>query len=169
MGCTSEKQVRGGVHFRKAGERWGDVDYPSTLLVLLSIPPPSSPPLLLPPPSTHLPPLPPPLPCLSCDAAFDPSLCPPDCPRPCVRICPAAAIHMPHPSPAVSPASDMPRRHVDTSAATPSVAAIGSQEGVQPDRCYGCGRCVPVCPHGLIGTLPRSANRFPQSVSEWRI
>ncbi len=28
--------------------------------------------------------------------------------------------------------------------------AIGEQGGVQPSRCYGCGRCLPSCPLGLI-------------------
>ena len=28
--------------------------------------------------------------------------------------------------------------------------AIGAGGGVREDRCYGCGRCLPVCPHGLI-------------------
>ncbi|MFM7311798.1 MAG: 4Fe-4S binding protein, partial [Cyanobium sp.] len=28
--------------------------------------------------------------------------------------------------------------------------AIGDQGGVIPERCYGCGRCLPACPLGLI-------------------
>ena len=28
--------------------------------------------------------------------------------------------------------------------------AIGPAGGVQAARCYGCGRCLPACPHGLI-------------------
>ena len=28
--------------------------------------------------------------------------------------------------------------------------AIAATGAVQSDRCYGCGRCLPVCPHGLI-------------------
>ncbi|MEI6829486.1 MAG: LdpA C-terminal domain-containing domain [Synechococcaceae cyanobacterium ELA445] len=28
--------------------------------------------------------------------------------------------------------------------------AIGPSGGVAEDRCYGCGRCLPLCPHGLI-------------------
>jgi Fe-S-cluster-containing hydrogenase component 2 len=28
--------------------------------------------------------------------------------------------------------------------------AIGAVGGVEPDRCYGCGRCRPACPLGLI-------------------
>ena len=54
-------------------------------------------------------------------ASFDPLRCPPDCPRPCARVCPALAI--------------------------PAVTEGG---GVHADRCYGCGRCLPACPLGLI-------------------
>ena len=54
-------------------------------------------------------------------AWFDPGRCPPDCPRPCERLCPAQAI-----------------------------APAGAPRGVFEERCYGCGRCLPACPHGLI-------------------
>lgn len=54
-------------------------------------------------------------------ASFDPRRCPPDCPRPCARVCPALAI--------------------------PMAPAAG---GVSSERCYGCGRCLPACPLGLI-------------------
>ncbi|MEB3200874.1 MAG: LdpA C-terminal domain-containing domain [Synechococcaceae cyanobacterium] len=57
-------------------------------------------------------------------AWFDPELCPAACPRPCERVCPALAI---------------PPRH-----ATPP----GS--GVLEAACYGCGRCLSLCPAGLI-------------------
>lgn len=55
-------------------------------------------------------------------AWFDPLHCPPDCPRPCERVCPAHAIVRPSPG----------------------------EPGVLADRCYGCGRCLPACPLGLI-------------------
>lgn len=55
-------------------------------------------------------------------AWFDPQRCPSDCRRPCELACPALAI---------------------------GVAATGAP-GVLPDRCYGCGRCLPACPLGLI-------------------
>jgi Fe-S-cluster-containing hydrogenase component 2 len=50
-------------------------------------------------------------------AVFDPQYCPADCLRPCVSVCPAEAI-----------------------AFTPT------HQGVITDRCYGCGRCLPICP-----------------------
>ncbi|MEB3336384.1 MAG: LdpA C-terminal domain-containing domain [Leptolyngbyaceae bacterium] len=53
-------------------------------------------------------------------AEFDPSLCPPDCPRPCETICPAQAIVF--------------NRSED------------NFSGVIDQQCYGCGRCLPVCP-----------------------
>ena len=56
-------------------------------------------------------------------AAFDPTSCPPDCPRPCETICPAQAI-----------------------AFTPAAS------GVIAERCYGCGRCLPICPIQHITT-----------------
>jgi Fe-S-cluster-containing hydrogenase component 2 len=55
-------------------------------------------------------------------AVFDPTICPTECPRPCVNICPADAI-----------------------------AFTDQQQGVIVDRCYGCGRCLPICPIQIIG------------------
>ncbi len=59
-------------------------------------------------------------------AVFDPTQCPADCPRPCERICPADAIAL----------SDN----------------IHTSVGVLRDRCYGCGRCLPICPTQNITT-----------------
>lgn len=61
-------------------------------------------------------------------AVFDPTRCPANCERPCQRICPAAAICF-----------------------TPE------RQGVVRDRCYGCGRCLPLCPLGLIHTEEQPA------------
>ena len=53
-------------------------------------------------------------------ATFDPTLCPIDCLRPCEQICPAEAIVF-----------------------SPSRSEFS---GVIDSQCYGCGRCLPVCP-----------------------
>jgi len=58
-------------------------------------------------------------------ATFDPASCPSDCPRPCERVCPAAAIRW------------------------------EEAAGVIDERCYGCGRCLPVCPLQHISTRHR--------------
>ena len=68
-------------------------------------------------------------------AEFDPNFCPSGCPRPCESICPAQAI------------------------------AFNPDEfsGVISSRCYGCGRCLPICPIGLIGT--RSHRLTPAAIA----
>lgn len=68
-------------------------------------------------------------------AEFDPACCPSDCPRPCQRICPVNAIKF---------------ANTETS-------------GVITQRCYGCGRCLPVCPQQLIVT--RSYAASPQMIA----
>ncbi|KAK9724942.1 hypothetical protein RND81_05G110700 [Saponaria officinalis] len=57
-------------------------------------------------------------------AAFDPSDCPLDCSRPCEAVCPANAIKL--------------------------EKGASLQGGVINERCYGCGRCLPVCPYDKI-------------------
>ena len=59
-------------------------------------------------------------------AEFNPTECPTDCPRPCERICPAQAIIFNN-------------KKEDFS-------------GVLSEKCYGCGRCLPICPYGIIYT-----------------
>lgn len=61
-------------------------------------------------------------------AWFESQRCPVDCLRPCERVCPANAI---------LPISQTREAQVDGL-------------GVLADRCYGCGRCLPVCPFGVI-------------------
>ncbi|MFQ3680234.1 MAG: LdpA C-terminal domain-containing domain [Pseudanabaenaceae cyanobacterium] len=53
--------------------------------------------------------------------------CPPACPQPCRGICPTQAI-----------------------------AWTGSQLGVVADLCYGCGRCLTVCPPQILETVPQT-------------
>uniref|UniRef100_A0A803N2C8 4Fe-4S ferredoxin-type domain-containing protein n=1 Tax=Chenopodium quinoa TaxID=63459 RepID=A0A803N2C8_CHEQI len=57
-------------------------------------------------------------------AAFDPSECPLDCSRPCEAVCPANAIAL--------------------------KKGESLEGGVINERCYGCGRCLPVCPYDKI-------------------
>ncbi|BCL37423.1 circadian clock protein LdpA [Nostoc sp. MS1] len=59
-------------------------------------------------------------------AEFDASQCPEDCPRPCEKICPAQAIVFNHKK--------------------------NNFSGVESQKCYGCGRCLPVCPYDIIYT-----------------
>ena len=69
-------------------------------------------------------------------AEFDVSRCPADCPRPCETICGANAIAF----------SELNNKF----------------SGVIDRLCYGCGRCLPVCPEQLITT--RSYVSTPQAV-----
>ncbi|MEO1430099.1 MAG: LdpA C-terminal domain-containing domain [Cyanobacteria bacterium J06633_8] len=60
-------------------------------------------------------------------AEFDSAQCPSTCSRPCERICPAQAITF--------------------------NSIKYNFAGVLSDKCYGCGRCVPVCPYDKIGSV----------------
>jgi len=77
-------------------------------------------------------------------AFFNPQHCPADCPRPCEQICPAAAIAVP-------------------SLQTQEFSENEARWGVIEERCYGCGRCVPVCPIQSIET--RSHQIAPQEIA----
>ncbi|CAM6097697.1 unnamed protein product [Calypogeia fissa] len=65
-------------------------------------------------------------------AEFDSALCPSDCPRPCESVCPALAIKFQTPN------------------GDPKLNPSPLEGGVVMERCYGCGRCLSVCPLGLI-------------------
>jgi Fe-S-cluster-containing hydrogenase component 2 len=65
-------------------------------------------------------------------AEFNPANCPKDCWRPCEQVCPAEAIVFQDTDPELS--------------------------GVIDQRCYGCGRCLPVCPSQLIFTRSYISN-----------
>lgn len=71
-------------------------------------------------------------------AEFDPLACPADCDRPCESICPAQAI--------VFPSLPTSRHELTHPSAHPNFS------GVLSDRCYGCGRCLPLCPIQQIST-----------------
>ncbi|XP_057430952.1 uncharacterized protein LOC130723831 isoform X3 [Lotus japonicus] len=65
-------------------------------------------------------------------AEFDPEDCPADCSRPCENVCPANAISFQR---------------------KPNVGNMmleNLKDGVITERCYGCGRCLPVCPYDKI-------------------
>jgi Fe-S-cluster-containing hydrogenase component 2 len=59
-------------------------------------------------------------------AEFHASECPSDCPRPCEKICPAQAIVF--------------------------NSIKNDYSGVVSQKCYGCGRCIPICPYDKIYT-----------------
>jgi Fe-S-cluster-containing hydrogenase component 2 len=59
-------------------------------------------------------------------AEFNPALCPPSCTRPCEKICPAQAIVF--------------------------NSQLEQFSGVTSEKCYGCGRCIPICPYDIIYT-----------------
>ncbi|MBE9198281.1 MULTISPECIES: LdpA C-terminal domain-containing domain [unclassified Nodularia (in: cyanobacteria)] len=74
-------------------------------------------------------------------AEFNSTECPADCPRPCETICPAQAIAF--------------NRIDDTSTYLGSArheSLSVNTSGVEAQKCYGCGRCIPVCPYGKIYT-----------------
>ncbi|KAH7678610.1 RLI1 protein [Dioscorea alata] len=73
-------------------------------------------------------------------AEFDPEDCPPDCSRPCEMVCPANAILL--------------KRTSEGDEIQDGSHARGKlQGGVITERCYGCGRCLPVCPYDRIRAI----------------
>ncbi len=74
-------------------------------------------------------------------AEFDPTICPTDCWRPCEKVCPAEAI-------VFSENRD---------------GVIPNYSGVIDELCYGCGRCLSVCPSQLIQA--RSYVSTPSSIA----
>ncbi|TVU00710.1 hypothetical protein EJB05_53852, partial [Eragrostis curvula] len=70
-------------------------------------------------------------------AEFDPEDCPPNCSKPCEKVCPADAISL--------------QSAMVGGEQTQSDSLLGKlQGGVITERCYGCGRCLPVCPYDRI-------------------
>lgn len=75
-------------------------------------------------------------------AVFNPTICPADCSRPCEKICPADAIVFN--SQAGVTENELTRGN--------GFSGINGFSGVIDQRCYGCGRCLPVCPIQQIST-----------------
>ncbi|MBE9152341.1 circadian clock protein LdpA, partial [Coleofasciculus sp. LEGE 07092] len=94
-------------------------------------------------------------------AEFNPDLCPADCPRPCERICPAQAIVFQTSSVLMSGAGEPENRRAGERDKSLHPTA---SSGVIDQRCYGCGRCVPICPSQLIHT--RSYVSAPATLAE---
>ncbi|KAL3752648.1 hypothetical protein ACJRO7_000110 [Eucalyptus globulus] len=70
-------------------------------------------------------------------AEFDPADCPRDCSRPCEIVCPANAISL--------------EKEKSSAGRLWNTSDEGKdQGGVLTERCYGCGRCIPVCPYDKI-------------------
>ena len=120
-------------------------------------------------------------------AEFDPQLCPAGCPRPCEKICPAQAIVFPtatgeqgsqfpagvssKPSPHQAPiGSEKTHDWAEHPKPTPlsrggeNPTSIESFSGVIDQRCYGCGRCLPIRPSQII--YPRSYVFAPEAITE---
>ncbi|XP_021907116.1 uncharacterized protein LOC110821552, partial [Carica papaya] len=71
---------------------------------------------------------------------FDPVECPVDCPRPCEIVCPANAISLEERIPTAEPFCG-------------TTVSSKLEGGVITERCYGCGRCFPVCPYDKISAI----------------
>ena len=79
-------------------------------------------------------------------AEFNPTICPSDCPRPCETICPAQAIVF------EQLVFEQPQQN-----------QTEPFSGVIDARCYGCGRCLPICPIQQITT--RSHVFTPEAIA----
>jgi Fe-S-cluster-containing hydrogenase component 2 len=89
-------------------------------------------------------------------ATLDPAICPSDCPQPCVKICPAEAIRF-EPDSGVAKVQPYPSYHHEHSLShhppdNATRVVVTPTAGVMAERCYGCGRCLPVCPIQQIST-----------------
>ncbi len=84
-------------------------------------------------------------------AEFNPTLCPPECPRPCETICPAQAIVFEQ------------LAFEQLVFEQPQQNQAEQFSGVIDARCYGCGRCLPICPIQQITT--RSHVFTPEAIA----
>lgn len=72
-------------------------------------------------------------------AEFDPEDCPPNCSKPCEKVCPADAISL--------------KRVMVGEHAQSDPICDKLEGGVIMQRCYGCGRCLSVCPYDRIRAM----------------
>ncbi|XP_020114144.1 uncharacterized protein LOC109728196 isoform X2 [Ananas comosus] len=70
-------------------------------------------------------------------AEFDPEDCPRDCLRPCEMVCPADAILL--------ESSSKGNKSLQSDSSCDKI-----KSGVITERCYGCGRCLSICPYDKI-------------------
>uniref|UniRef100_A0ACD5W2Y5 Uncharacterized protein n=1 Tax=Avena sativa TaxID=4498 RepID=A0ACD5W2Y5_AVESA len=84
-------------------------------------------------------------------AEFDPEECPPNCSKPCEKVCPADAI-------------SLKRVMVGGEHAQSDHVCDELEGGVIMQRCYGCGRCLSVCPYDRIRAM--SYLRDPATTAE---
>ncbi|VAH14819.1 unnamed protein product [Triticum turgidum subsp. durum] len=84
-------------------------------------------------------------------AEFDPEDCPPNCSKPCEKVCPADAI-------------SLKRVMVGGEHAQSDPICDKLEDGVIMERCYGCGRCLSVCPYDRISAM--SYVRDPATTAE---
>lgn len=78
-------------------------------------------------------------------AYFDAEHCPTDCSRPCEQICPAEAI-------------TFAALSLNQSKIPKQWGQQPAQAGVIEELCYGCGRCLPICPVQHIQTYSYVSN-----------
>ena len=95
-------------------------------------------------------------------AEFDPTACPPACLRPCESICPAQAIVFGAAASTVDGVLTSSVRAVSPTVPN-SLPQNELVSGVLSDRCYGCGRCLPICPVQQIST--RSYHLTPTAIA----
>eukprot|EP01038_Epipyxis_sp_PR26KG_P008938 gene8938-12053_t len=87
-------------------------------------------------------------------AYFDVNHCPIDCKRPCEKVCPALAIPK-----LVNPGNDQQFSVENNDNINDNHQDLYPNSGVIIEKCYGCGRCMPVCPYGLIDTITTLSDR----------
>lgn len=97
-------------------------------------------------------------------AEFNPDLCPADCPRPCETICPAQAIIFQNATSSNTGEGKPGKEKAGEMGKIPlNPQLVNGFSGVIDQRCYGCGRCLPICPSQIIYT--RSYVSAPEAIA----